>query len=394
MSSEPTETPPSAQITPTAERERITNLDTIRGVAVLGILAMNAVSYGLEPAAYFNLDAGGSDTWLDWVIGSIGEIFFDQKMMGLFSLLFGAGIVLFADRAAEKGRRASLLSLWRNSLLLGIGLLHTLLWDGDILVVYAICSPLLIALRNQRPRTLLILGTAIVLWSAVYAVIVQSTIPESGEGLGDFWFVDGSDMSDTVGLFLLTDFFFRGLGMMLIGVALYRLDILQGRRPAAFYKKLAVIGLAVGLPLTALGLGIQIADDFSPDTALLGLAPNTVATIPLALAFVGLITLWDKRARTALHVRIQAAGRMALTNYLTQTILGVLVLQVIFDSEDLTRSWIAVFVVAVWVLQLAWSKPWLDRFRYGPFEWAWRVATYRSWQPLRKRSQPEVETVT
>ena len=81
---------------------RNTNLDLVRGVAVLGILVMNAVSYGLGPGPYFNLSAGGSETWLDWLIGGFGEIFVDQKFMGLFSVLFGAGIALFCDRAAQK----------------------------------------------------------------------------------------------------------------------------------------------------------------------------------------------------------------------------------------------------------------------------------------------------
>ena len=85
---------------------------------------MNAVSFGLEPAACWNISAGGIDTWLDWAIGGAGEIFVDQKFMGLFSMLFGAGIVLFFERAVVKGRRGGWLSFWRNLLLLGIGILR------------------------------------------------------------------------------------------------------------------------------------------------------------------------------------------------------------------------------------------------------------------------------
>ena len=148
---------------PTVSTGRITNLDTVRGVATLGILVMNAVSYGLPEAAYFNLDAAGSDTWLDWIVGVAGEILVDQKTMALFSLLFGAGIVVFADRAEAKGNRPVRLSLWRNLLLLAIGLGHTVLWEGDILVVYALCSPVLLALRKRSPRLLLTLGSTMVL---------------------------------------------------------------------------------------------------------------------------------------------------------------------------------------------------------------------------------------
>ena len=102
---------------PVRESARITSLDLIRGVAVLGILLMNAVSFKFGPAPYFNLSAGGSETWLDWTVGILGEIFVDQKFMGLFSLLFGAGMILFIDRASARGRRAALLNMWRNALL-------------------------------------------------------------------------------------------------------------------------------------------------------------------------------------------------------------------------------------------------------------------------------------
>ena len=158
----------------------------IRGVAVLAIPVMNVVSYGLGTGPYFNLSAGGSETWSDWLVGGFGEIFVDQKFMGLFSLLFGAGIALFCDRAAEKKHRPAVLSLWRNLLLLGIGLLHMQLWEGDILLGYALVSPVIILLRNRRPRTLLILGGAMLVLSPLGAILFQSALPGDGNGLGGF----------------------------------------------------------------------------------------------------------------------------------------------------------------------------------------------------------------
>ena len=355
----------------------------MRGVAVLGILTMNAVSYGLSPAAYFNLDADGSDHWLDWLIGGAGEVLFDQKFMGLFSLLFGAGIVLFADRAEARGRRPGWFSLWRNFLLLLIGLAHMALWDGDILVLYAVCAPLVILLRRRRPATLLVAGTLIVLSAAAVAATVQSTIDDPvGQLGGGLWFDDGT-MSDAAGLWFLYDFFARGLGMMLIGVALYRLDVLSGRRDRAYYRRMTATGLAVGLPVAALGLALVAANDFSSDVALIGSVPNTVATIPVVLGYLGVVVLWDAAGDTPLRSRVRAVGRMALTNYLMQTVIGIVVLRGLFDRGDPSRSGIVVFILAVWALQLWWSQAWLARFRYGPVEWLWRVATYRRWQPIR-----------
>jgi uncharacterized protein len=110
-------------------------------VAILGILPMNALSFGLDQAAYFNVSADGIGQPLDWVIGVLTMVFVDQKMMALFSLLFGVGVVIFADRAKAKGRRVVWLSLWRFAVLLAVGLVHSALWDGDVLALYAICAP-------------------------------------------------------------------------------------------------------------------------------------------------------------------------------------------------------------------------------------------------------------
>ncbi len=368
---------------PVRAGERITTLDAVRGVAVLGILTMNAVSYGLAQPAYLNISAGGMDTWLDWAIGGAGEILFDQKFMGLFSMLFGAGIVLFHERAADKGRRANWLSLWRNALLLGIGILHAMLWMGDILILYAVCAPFLIALRNLRPRTLLALGGGMMLLAAALALAVQTTIDGDGANLGALWLAGATEEPGGAMAWFAGDAFLRALGMMLIGVALYRTGVATGARSPAFYRRAVLWGLAIGLPLSAGGFALVAASDFSPTVALAGAVPNTLATFPLAFAYLGLIALWNGRAATWLHRRVHAAGRMALTNYLTQTILGVIFLRTLFDPDDLNRSWLLLFIVAVWALQLAWSRAWLSRFRYGPFEWVWRCATYRRRQPLR-----------
>ena len=377
---------------PITGADRITSLDLIRGVAVLGILLMNAVSFKHGFAPYFNLSAEGSATWVDWAIGIFGEIFIDQKFMGLFSLLFGAGIMLFIERAETRESRPVLLNVWRNVLLLGIGILHMLLWDGDVLMVYAVSAFFLVALRKLSPRSLIAIGGLVFLLSALSALLTQYIanttdaslvgIWESGDGLEQSGVSPGAD-SIVEGFFLI-EFLCRGLGLILMGAGLYRLGFMSGTMQAKTYKLTAAIGLSIGLPLAAAGVIITAMGDYSRDVAFVGQVPNTLGTIPAALGYMSLIILWDQRTNNWLKRRLMAAGRMALTNYLSQTVLGVLLLTVLLADVTVNRSAILLFCLGVWVLQLWWSQAWLSRFRFGPAEWLWRVATYRRGQRLRR----------
>ncbi len=367
----------------TPASERITTLDAVRGVAVLGILTMNAVAFGLPAAAYANLDTAGSRTLVDWIIGGAGEIFADQKFMGLFSMLFGAGIVLFAERAAAKGRHSVLLSLWRNGLLLMMGVVHFMVWDGDVLLLYALCSPTVLALRRLPPKFLLALGGACYLVVVTASWYVQSSLRSYSSVLIDFWHY--GDYYGVVETWFLIDVFGRALGAMLIGAALYRTGVISGRRTPSFYRRLAAWGLGIGLPLSAGGFALMAGSGFDIDWAISGTIPNTLATVPICLGYLSLIALWNTAGGSTMRQRVRAAGRMALTNYLTQTAMGLLILGALFDDADLSRSTITVFVVTVWALQLWWSNAWMARFSFGPVEWLWRCATYRRLQPLRSR---------
>ncbi len=374
---------PRSAAGPVAGAERIDSLDTIRGVAILGILPMNALSFGLDQAAYFNVSADGIGQPLDWVIGVLTMVFVDQKMMALFSLLFGVGVVIFADRAKAKGRRVVWLSLWRFAVLLAVGLVHSALWDGDVLALYAICAPVVLLVRRLPARLLLAAGAVLALAGTVTAPLFQSAVGGDPAELGDFWFAGADPMSPTVEAWFVLNAVGRALGLMLIGVALYRLGIVQGARDVTFYRRLAVWGLGVGTAITAAGAVWHVASDWSPDHAITGTIPTGLGTIPMALGYMAIIILWSRSGGR--HVeRFRNTGRMALTNYLTQTVLGLTTLGWLLADVDLTRTMIAVWILGVWALQLWWSTWWLERFRYGLFEWAWRCATYRSRQPLRR----------
>ena len=374
---------------PVGESSRITSLDLIRGVAVLGILLMNAVAFRFGFAPYFNLSLEGSESWLDWAVGIFGEIFVDQKFMGLFSLLFGAGMILFIDRASARGRRALWLNIWRNALLLLIGVLHYMLWEGDVLMAYAISSVFLIALRKLPNWALISIGVVIFLLSVGVAELAQYIADVTDVSLSRFWepnVVIAPAEQEYFDSLVLLGFFLRALGLILVGAGLYRMGFMNGGLPARIYRSVAIVGLAVGLPLAAAGVVITAANEYAREIAFVGQIPNTLGTIPASLGYMSLIILWSNRADSWLKERLRAVGRMALTNYLTQTVLGVIVLTVLLeDVEWFNRSVVLVFVIAVWAMQVWWSRAWLSCFLFGPTEWLWRVATYRTGQPLRRK---------
>ena len=387
---------------PVPETARITSLDLIRGVAVLGILLMNAVSFKYGLAPYLNLSAGGSETRLDWAVGIFGEIFIDQKFMALFSLLFGAGILLFIERAEQREGRPVLLNLWRNVLLLGIGVLHSLLWLGDVLIAYAISAVFLVALRRLPGKALVGVGAAVFLLSIPNALLMQCIADNTDVSLVGLWeplaqetarmpwntgVENASELTDAMFGLTLLGYFVRGLGLILMGAGLYRLGFMSGSMAPRTYRLAAVIGLGIGLPLAAASVIVTALGDYSREVAFVGQVPNTIGTIPAALGFMSLIILWNQRDGMGewLKRRLLAAGRMALTNYLSQTVLGVLALAILLGGVDVNRAGILLFCLAVWVLQLWWSPVWLERFRFGPAEWLWRVGTYRQGQPLRRR---------
>ena len=368
------------------ESGRITSLDLIRGAAALGILLMNAVSFKFGSAPYFNLSAGGSESGLDWAVGILGEVFVDQKFMGMFSLLFGAGMILFIDRASARGRRGVTLNLWRNGLLLLIGIAHMALWYGDVLTVYAVSSVFLLALRRLPDWWLVAVGVVVFALSVPCALGAQAVAEASGSALSGFWTPGEIRNQEAFWPLFLLGYFLRALGLILVGAGLYRAGFMNGGLPSRTYRLTAILGIAVGLPLAAAGAVYTAMNDYSAEVAFIGQIPNTLGTIPFSLGYMSLIILWNNRADDWLKRRLRAVGRMALTNYLSQTILGVLVLTVLLkDADFVGRSAVLLFAFAVWTLQLWWSQAWLSRFLFGPAEWAWRVATYRRGQPLRRR---------
>ena len=317
-------------------------------------------------------------------------------MMGLFSMLFGAGMVLFYDRAKEKTTWPLLLSFWRNFLLLCFGLIHITIWDGDILTVYGICAMFIIATRMVKIKNIksLIFITSFFLVSSTYITnYFDSLYDENGNlsseylwievankgsdvSLGKFWFPDTDAFSNVIGLWLVSDGFIRAFTLMVFGMLLYRLGILNGTKEKSFYTKLMFYGFGIGLPLSVYSIYILITGEYSPGLFLPSRIVNTLSIIPMVTGYVGLLTILNKQIKSEIAERLRACGRMAFTNYIVQTLFGTLVFTYIFDLGELTRSQLILFVVSVWILQYFWSKPILDKSKFGPLEWFWRKLTY------------------
>ena len=364
--------------------KRLTHLDTIRGVAVMGILIMNSVSFGLSSAGYYDISAAGSTTKLDWFFGVFGEIFVDQKFMGIFSLLFGVSVLLFLDRAEAKGHSPVKLSLKRNFWLLIIGVAHSFIWEGDVLMSYALCSPLLLIARRWSAPTMITSGILIFAQSMILGWIVGQYV--SDEAIKAIW--TGQITTDEevfVLCSLFVDIMCRALGMMLIGMGLYRSGVLTHPNLSAQYVRVSAFVILTGSLIVGLSVLWASSRQFTPSSIYLSNVPNGLMTIPMTLAYVALLTWWNQRHEGWLIKSIRSMGRMALTNYLSQTMISLTIIHLV-PTSWVSRSTLWVMMIMIWGFQLWSSTLWLKHFRYGPLEWLWRCATYHRWEMLSVKS--------
>ena len=311
--------PHRADAAPVAENARIDSIDVLRGFALLGILVMNVQAFAMPQAAYFNPtaygDLEGANLWV-WLVG---RLFFDQKFMTIFSMLFGAGIVVMAGRAEARGGAAGRVHYRRMGWLLVIGLLHAhLLWYGDILFVYAACGMVLYPLRHLSPGQLIALGTTLLAVGSAFSVGVGMSLPYWPEEAlaafsDDAWrptpevieaelavYRGGwlgqlpSRSADALAfetVLLIMWGFWRAGGLMLIGMGLFHREVFAARRSPRFYAGLIAAAVAVGLPMQAYGLSLDFARDWPPWSFFLGQQFNYWPSIAVSLGWVGLVML-------------------------------------------------------------------------------------------------------
>ncbi len=412
-------------IAPLPAPPRILSLDVIRGMAVMGIFSVNVIAFAMIEPAYFNPGAFGGHRGADLFMWLANYVLIDGKMRSLFSMLFGASMLLVIDRAEASGRSPARVHYARMITLLAFGLLHFyFIWRGDILALYALVGMVAFLFRDAGVSKLLAIGTTLMLATAATfsfsAVQMGKTdvaahrpgaspeeIKRWNDNIGFLVPVPRESAQETRiarasfavrAEHMLTErtsdpftaaigFAVPTLGLMLFGMAGYRSGFLTGDWPRRRYRQVAVATLGVGGLLT-LGVGLWvIAANFHVVTiflAFLGLG----GPIELAMAFgYAALIILALRPGAALTGRVAAVGRAAFSNYLGTSLVAAAIFYgdglALFGRVSRAEAWL--FVPLMWLLMLAWSKPWLDRFAYGPFEWAWRSLAKWSVEPIKKR---------
>ena len=405
------------QLAPVSSTQRLETLDVLRGFALLGILAMNIramaapMSAYMYPHALFEYEGPSRLAYL------FTTVVFDLKMMGLFSMLFGVGVLLYANKRTESGQPPRALWFRRMCILLAIGLLHAyFIWAGDILVPYALCGILLLWwMRDRTARTLLIAAAGMLAIGAAMAVVhwltwgsmseasraeeLELMMPTREQALGHVdlmlggytRFVAGSApgtfMFET--MFFLMFFLWRCGGMMLLGMSLFKSGFLDGRLSSSTYARVALIATPVGLALASVGaLELERVAYAMPLRAAVDLW-NYVGAVFASIGYAATLIWIVKRGMLAgERRRLAAVGQMALSNYLFHSV----------TASALVLGWglglagrfdyaaQLLIVAAIWIVQLIVSPIWLRTFRFGPAEWLWRTLTYGRAQSMRREA--------
>jgi uncharacterized protein len=401
-------------LTPIQPEERIAVLDVLRGFALLGILVVNlpgAAASGYAWAAGLEPFPAWWDKTAEWIVNT----FFSGKFNSIFSFLFGLGFTIQLTRAADRGVNVTSVYIRRMAALFAIGVAHALLvWDGDVLHIYAVLGLLLLAIRRVSDRTVAALILVTLLLPEVrsaYSAITEEPWPIARESMPARYaeetrtYQSGTYVEQVThryeGLVEIYGFAMQLRGLvifytsllvtMLIGFYVGRRRIIQDLpQHAAWIKRVMVWCLAAGLIAAAGGATIFQLLEPTGRSSMLGFVGGMLFTIqrPLLCLFyvagIALLFMKSERCRR-LFAPLAIVGRMPLTNYLVQSL----------TFTALFYSWgVGLYgrfgpaaclglTVVIFTIQVLYSRWWLERFRFGPLEWIWRGATYGSFPPLR-----------
>ncbi len=406
---------------------RYVSMDAVRGLAVLGILVMNILGMGMPAYAYEDPTYYGGHEGADLWTWAVSSVLVEGKMRSLFAMLFGASALLIADRAT--GRPGPLaLHYRRMAWLFVFGLVHAyLLWWGDILTLYAVAGLFIFPLRKAPPWLLIGLGFVVLLVflalnlgdlldihtlanvanapgadpetvrlsretiNALAAPAEVATQQIAGFGGG---FVEALRARVAMALWLQLGpdsliWILEALGLMLLGMGLFRTGFFTLGWRAGSYLKMMAAGYLVALPIAAvMTFGIwKSGFELLTLNLLDALQGATWAVIGLAHASALLLLIRSGAAKPVIRL-LAAAGRMALSNYLMSSVITTLVFCGFGLGlyGKLSRFELMGLVAAIWGFILIWSAPWLARFHYGPFEWLWRSLARWKVQPFRRSS--------
>ena len=401
----------------TNHTDRILSLDVVRGFALLGILLINILAFGAISAMTLNPTLGFSLTSDIWIWGAV-ELTAEGAMRALFSMLFGAGVLLFLERGEDRGKLHFKRTFW----LLIFGLIngYVLMWLGDILFTYALAGFILYLLRNMSAKGLAILSVVLFACLCAYSAALNLGLEflrsaanqnaEAAAGWAEFYDVFApseaakkAEIAQRTGSFLalmswsateytimLLTFIpmllvWDALVFMCIGMALYRYQVLQGAHSDRFYLFTAIAGFGVGLTINAYEIYLMIASDFDILETFPFFKPTyQLGRLGVALGWLGVLILAMRRF--GIGRKLAAVGRMALTNYLMQSLICLFIFSGIGFGllGELRRTELYIVVLLIWAFQLWLSPWWLARFRYGPAEWLWRALTYGKAPPFSR----------
>lgn len=424
------------KFSPLNASERIDSLDVIRGIALLGILLMNINGMGL-PFAYSDPTIAGGADGLNLNVWIVNNMLFEGTMRGLFTLLFGAGVILLTSRLEKSGAGITTADIYYRRilwlLLFGIVNVYVLLWHGDILYPYAIFGLMLFPFRNASVRKLFLVAAILisigVLWDvtdyhsklnlqkAVTEIQInkeqgneltksqedqikewdkfttkhtQEEVNELIEKMHQSYFtvlfekVKGNQFMQTWLPYRL--WVWDILSFMLIGMAFFKLRIFHGERSNRFYLILLSVGYIFGLTINYYETRMLLSDNFYALTILKADQTYHIGRIFTTMGHVGLFMLFIKSGILRfLQKSLAAVGKLALSNYLMHSI----VTSFIFYGDGfslygrLQRYELYYIVAALWIFQLIVSPIYLKYFIYGPAEWIWRSLTYLKIQRIR-----------
>jgi uncharacterized protein len=396
---------------------RIKSLDALRGAGVLGMLAVHIQLFAFPSLARWNPTAYGDLTGVNWWVWLATFVLADGKFITIFAMLLGVSIAMLANETSGRGPSPWRAHMRRMLVLLVLGLLHAyLIWYGDMLVPLALSGMVVFFARRLSAGKLLILGASVFAVGSVLSVGLTWSTAQSDPAALAAWRAQWTPRPETIALeiaqyrggwaeqmaqrvpaaletetvYFVTHLFWQAAGLMLMGMSLFKSSVLSAVRSRTFYVRMGVVGFGIGALLNALGIWRSFATGWDLlDFALVSQQLHYWGNLLVALGWTALVMLLCQRGWPLRS--LVAVGRMALTNYLLQSVICTTIFYGhglgLFGRID--RAGQLVIVFGIWAFQLFVSRVWLSYFTVGPVEWVTRWLVFGR-RPTFLRSSPAV----